>query len=572
MALDVSSTSRRIPQPLAAPTGPATNDIPSKTGNARSSNTSVATTATATRAAPPSEEARNTARARQAQDPMALQLRARAERRLDVAPTNEWVDPARPVSAEVTTRIDQLRADGAQVELLGASKAWPSGHYELKVDGVQNAYAYDGQRFTQASNVSGAPRVLTPPTDQWVDPARAVPEGIYAGAAELRSRGLDVQVLGGSKAWPDGHYEVKVDGVQNAYQLDGNRLVQRSNVNNGYRTELSLERGKQLGYVVQPGANLQAAIDGVPAGTRVELQPGRYRLDQELTFRRDDITFEGSRAGGVELENRSAGIGVHVLAGTRGVHLANFSIDGGGGPRSGVFSEGHDGSIVGVRSSNHGGHGISLHNASGNLIEGSESANNGAVGISMFGSDRNTLRGNYTHGNGVEGITVDHGSDDNVVANNRVIGNRGGVGGIGVDWARGNTIEGNTIEGNGGWAGITTQNNEGASVGNVFRNNRIVQDNGPGIWLTHQLFPAQSPEWNSTGNSGATPSNDNRVEGNVISTRGGLGYLVIDGSSGEAVQRGLRLDAQVLLRDGRVTSVGGGSANVGNLLVDNRGG
>jgi hypothetical protein len=62
------------------------------------------------------------------------------------------------------------------------------------------------------------------------------------------------------------------------------------------------------------------------------------------------------------------------------------------------------------------------------------------------------------------------------------------------------------------------------------------------------------------------------VEGNVITTRGGLGYLVIDGSSGEAVQRGLRLDAQVLLRDGRVTSVGGGSANVGNQLVDNRGG
>ncbi|MCK6550142.1 right-handed parallel beta-helix repeat-containing protein, partial [Myxococcota bacterium] len=477
--------------------------------------------------------------------------------------------PARPVPADVSSRVAALRAGGADVELLGASRAWPPGHYELKVGGVQNAYVFDGQRFTQTSNVRGAPAVLAPKPNEWADPARAVPEPISAGISELRARGLDVELVGASRHWPEGTLEVKVDGVQNAYQLEGQRLVQVSNLRDGYRTELSLERGKSLGLVVRPGDDLQAAVDRAPPGTRIELQPGRYRLDRELTLRRDDLAIEGSRAGAVELENRSPGIGVHVLAGVRGVHLANFHIDGGGGPRSGVFSEGHDGSITGVRSTNHGGHGLSLHNATGNVIEGCESANNAWVGISMYGSDRNTLRNNHTHDNGTEGITVDHGSDENLVANNRVVANRGGVGGIGVDWARGNTIEGNTIEHNGGWAGITTQNNEGSSTGNVFRNNTIVHDRGPGIWLTHQLYPSQAPEWNSTGNRGATPSNANRVEGNTI-TAGGRGFLVVDGSSGEALERGDRLDARVVHADGRVTDEGAGTRNVGNQLDGNR--
>ena len=45
------------------------------------------------------------------------------------------------------------------MELLGASKAWPDGHYELKVDGIQNAYKYEegtpsqGTQFIQVSNL-----------------------------------------------------------------------------------------------------------------------------------------------------------------------------------------------------------------------------------------------------------------------------------------------------------------------------------------------------------------------------------------------------------------------------------
>jgi parallel beta-helix repeat protein len=266
--------------------------------------------------------------------------------------------------------------------------------------------------------------------------------------------------------------------------------------------------------------------------------------------------------------------------------IQNLTIDGGGTSDTGIRIAGQHNLVTRVTVQNTAAHGISLHLASNNTIEQCTVLDCDYVGIPLYQSDSNTIRDNTSSRNGAEGITVDHGSSFNVVSRNSLEDNCqiGGVGGIGIDGgrdtdntqaARENQFVGNTISGTlHASAGITMQNNEGPSSGNVISGNVIHHAGGPGVWLKYQEHPSQHVDFNSTKNRGPTPSNANLVENNTIQVSqfpAGGEALVIDGSSSEAVAAGEQLNAVITRPNGSVVVVGNGSGNTGNVLRQNHG-
>ena len=76
--------------------------------------------------------------------------------------TNEWVDYNEAVPQTVVDAVAYAQENGYDVELLGASKVWDGNYYELKVDGKQNAYLFDGEKFTQVSNLGDESPLIIP--------------------------------------------------------------------------------------------------------------------------------------------------------------------------------------------------------------------------------------------------------------------------------------------------------------------------------------------------------------------------------------------------------------------------
>lgn len=331
-------------------------------------------------------------------------------------------------------------------------------------------------------------------------------------------------------------------------------------------------RTRRFGKVitVAPGGDIAAALAAAQPGDVVQLQEGVYDLYSTI-FMKPGVTLRG--AGPSTVLNKKADIDAIIVPhGTNGVHIENLKVEGNGIGKAGIFVMGDGTTISNVTSVNHGSHGIGLHEVSNCVVEGCTANDNGAIGIAMYASDNNVIRRCTTNHNGAEGITVDHNSDGNVVEYNTVHGNctKGGVGGIGIDWARDNVIRGNTITGTlHGKAGIFFQNNEGESWNNTVVDNVIQHRGGPGICIAYQVEPSQDPVWNSTGNVGPSPTQNTIATNNTITTTNFGGVIIVDGIPPESFGRHGK-HAMVVFSDGRVEQWGNGSSNQGNVLTGNR--
>lgn len=169
--------------------------------------------------------------------------------------------------------------------------------------------------------------------------------------------------------------------------------------------------------------------------------------------------------------------------------IVGLEINGNGQGWCGVFVTGAHNIIEDVISYHNGGHGIGLDGQATdcryNRVVNCTSKDNAGIGFSMNTGGNNMLSGNIAIGNTLEGFTCDgmmHSgpSYGNVFSNNICQGNKGGVGGIGIDFAIDNIFSGNVIDGN-GRSGLKTQNNQGPCFGNTFTSNIIVNNKGYGI-------------------------------------------------------------------------------------------
>ena len=176
---------------------------------------------------------------------------------------NQWIavpTPAkRPGLSDTVTALSAVPAEGkalvaslnrsgvadhgGKIEILGMT-AWNPDYYGLRIDGVQNAYAFMGDHFLQISNVDLRPAIAPevwlmshdlpagPATPQavfgvvqtlgdmqWVDTNAAIDPQVETLAKIMAQQNPQFQFLGATKNWPD-HYEIFVPGRgQHAYTL-----------------------------------------------------------------------------------------------------------------------------------------------------------------------------------------------------------------------------------------------------------------------------------------------------------------------------------------------------------------
>lgn len=189
--------------------------------------------------------------------------------------------------------------------------------------------------------------------------------------------------------------------------------------------------------------------------------------------------------------------------------ITELEVNGNGQEWCGVFVTGAHNIIEDVTSYHNGEHGIGLDGQATdcryNRIINCTAINNGGIGFSMNTGGNNIISGNIATGNGLEGFTCDGmahtgPSYGNIFSNNICQGNRGGVGGFGIDFAIDNIFSGNVVDGN-GRSGLKTQNNQGPCFGNTFTGNIFVNNGGYGI----EFY----------GGSGGI-SHDNKINGNIF--------------------------------------------------------
>lgn len=236
-----------------------------------------------------------------------------------------------------------------------------------------------------------------------------------------------------------------------------------------------------------------------------ELEPGAvYEVDSSIIISSNHVTIRGH---GATIKKTGTADALRIT----GDHckITGLEIDGNSQGWCGVFVTGSHNVIEGVTSYHNGGHGIGLDgqatNCEYNRIINCTSRDNRGIGFSMNTGGNNIISGNIATENGLEGFTCDgmvHTSPSygNIFSNNVCRGNKGGVGGIGIDYAIDNIFIGNIIDGN-SQSGLKTQNNQGPSFGNTFTGNIFVNNGGYGIEF-------------SEGSGGV--SHNNRLSGNVF--------------------------------------------------------
>lgn len=182
---------------------------------------------------------------------------------------------------------------------------------------------------------------------------------------------------------------------------------------------------------------------------------------------------------GATLRAAASGIFVVHLKGRREA-VEGCRIEGGGLAAVGVLVTGRQNRVERNTITRARDHAIAVDgatgNCGGNLVHANEVSDSGQVGIANWKCDRGRIIGNYVHENGAEGITYDD-SSNGTIRGNRVIGNKGGTGGIGVDRTVSTTISDNLISGN-AVAGVAVNNQVGDSKNGTITGN-ILLDNGP---------------------------------------------------------------------------------------------
>jgi hypothetical protein len=258
--------------------------------------------------------------------------------------------------------------------------------------------------------------------------------------------------------------------------------------------------------MVGDGGAFNLAISNANPGDTILIPNGTYYFAIPVNVNKNNLIITST---GAKLKKFSANANItliRVIADN--VLIENLEIDGSKGNSStvggsGIVISGSFNAVRNVKSYANQGHGIGLHGnipgdepieydptaytCSFNKIYQSTVHDNNQVGIPQHTCTDNIITENYTYSNGNEGITVDVYSHRNIVSNNRIINNCniGGVGGIGVDASDLNTISNNIITAqHNGCGGIKTQNNINYSNFNTITSNVIIENDGPGVWLS----------------------------------------------------------------------------------------
>jgi hypothetical protein len=166
---------------------------------------------------------------------------------------------------------------------------------------------------------------------------------------------------------------------------------------------------------VEPGGDIQAAINAATAGDTIVLQEGIY-VNQKLNINKN-LTIKGAGVGKTIIDN-SALIGDPGYAGdynisinsTSVVTLEGFTLKANkvDGPFNGISHTG-SGSIKNVKVEDVKKSGLNLHQAKNLLVENVQSVNNGGAGIQITGlADDITLRNITTSGNVWGGVSINN--------------------------------------------------------------------------------------------------------------------------------------------------------------------
>lgn len=252
---------------------------------------------------------------------------------------------------------------------------------------------------------------------------------------------------------------------------------------------------------LNPGTDLTAV--NFEAHTIYELS-GIYEVGSSVVVGTDYVTIIGH---GATIKKTGQADILRIV----GNHckIIGLEIDGNKQPWCGVFVTGAYNIIEGIISYHNGGHGIGLDGQASdceyNRVINCTCMDNDGIGFSMNTGGNNIISGNIAIGNGLEGFTCDGmvhtgPSYGNIFSDNICQDNKGGVGGIGIDFAIDNIFSGNVVDGN-ERSGLKTQNNQGPCFGNTFIGNIIVNNRGYGIEF-------------SEGSGGV--SHNNRLSGNVF--------------------------------------------------------
>lgn len=239
--------------------------------------------------------------------------------------------------------------------------------------------------------------------------------------------------------------------------------------------------------------------------TSYELTPQAvYEVSSSVIISNDCITIIGNNA----IIKKTATADALRITGNR-CKIIGVEIDGNDREWCGIFITGSHNIIDSVISYRNGGHGIGLDgqitDCRYNRILNCTSRDNAGIGFSMNTGGNNILQGNIAIRNDLEGFTCDGmahtgPSYGNIFSNNICQGNKGGVGGIGIDFAIDNIFTGNIIDRN-NKSGLKTQNNQGSCFDNTFTGNIFVNNGGYGIEF-------------SDGTGG--PSHHNKMFGNIF--------------------------------------------------------
>lgn len=243
---------------------------------------------------------------------------------------------------------------------------------------------------------------------------------------------------------------------------------------------------------------INAAITSAGNGARVVIPTGEVcALSNSINVGSTNLELDGQ--GATLTTNASATYAIRVTGNYNVVR--NFTINANSIANVGILVLGNHNKVD--RNVVYGAlnHGIALDGSSTtcnyNEVTRNESSGNAMIGISNWKCDYGRIISNYSHDNSNEGITYDS-SKYGVIANNQVIHNTGGTGGIGVDGTTYTSITGNLVKDN-TVAGVAVNNQVGTSDHGAITGNTLVNNGTTAHVYFHTCTGAGTPIAACTG-------------------------------------------------------------------------
>lgn len=265
--------------------------------------------------------------------------------------------------------------------------------------------------------------------------------------------------------------------------------------------ELLYEECVEDGY-----RSLAEALEAAEPGTRIQMLPGQYTVDETIAVEADDLQIEGLGDGPGEVVLTAGADTVLTAAGVTGLYLKGFTVSG---ANTGLRLSGVDGAVLEqVRAAENSGDGIAVADSTYVELTGCVAEDNGGSGIAIDSSEAAVTECEAT-GN-LAGLTKT-GSGEVHVSDNLLHGNATGLivrdttGGHRLE-ARGNHVYDNNAESTGTAPG---------GVGVLLAETNDNHITGNHIWNQQTAAVAV---WGDPAIDDAT-SHDNRIEANTLGYR-----------------------------------------------------